>query len=169
MRRLLILRHAKAVPLSSEDDFGRALTERGREDAGKVGAYLAERRLSPDRAIYSGAARARETFEIVAKAQPEPFEAIQQNALYEASRFLIMGLLREFPSAARTHLVVGHNPGMADVAALLAGEGGAMDRLRLGAKFPTCALAVIAFDRPDWSDLSAGVGRLEHFVTPADL
>jgi phosphohistidine phosphatase len=169
MRRLLILRHAKAVPLSSEDDFGRALTERGRQDARKMGAYLAERALSPDRAIYSGAARTRQTFEIVAEAQPRPFEGVRQNALYEASRFLILGLLREFPADARMHLVVGHNPGMADVAALLAGEGAAMDRLRLGAKFPTCALAVIAFDRPNWSELAAGAGRLEHFVTPADL
>jgi phosphohistidine phosphatase len=117
MRRLLILRHAKAVPLSSEDDFGRALTERGRQDARKMGAYLAERALSPDRAIYSGAARTRQTFEIVAEAQPRPFEGVRQNALYEASRFLILGLLREFPADARMHLVVGHNPGMADVAA----------------------------------------------------
>jgi len=169
MRRLLILRHARAVPLSSEDDFGRVLTDRGRDDARRMGAHLVERALSPDRAIYSGAARTRETLEIVAETQPEPFEAVRQNALYEANRFLIMGLLRDFPAGARTHLVVGHNPGMADVAALLAGDGGTIDRMRLAAKFPTCALAVIAFDRADWSDLAPGVGRLEHFVTPADL
>ena len=169
MRRLLLLRHAKAVPLSSEDDFARVLTERGRQDARRIGAWLAERRLSPDRALYSGAARTRETLEIVGSQQPEPFEAQQQNALYEASRFLILGLLRELPASARTHLVVGHNPGMAEIAALLAGEGDARDRLRLASKFPTSALAVIAFDRPDWSDLGQGVGRLEHFVTPADV
>lgn len=169
MRRLLLLRHAKAVAPSREDDFGRVLTERGRGDAKKMGAFIAGRRLSPDRAIYSGAARTRQTFEIFAAEQPAPIEAEEQNALYEASRFLIIGLLRELPSRARTHLVVGHNPGMADIASLLAGEGGAIDRLRLASKFPTCALAVIAFDRPDWSDLGQGVGRLELFVTPADL
>jgi phosphohistidine phosphatase len=169
MRRLLLLRHAKAVALSSEDDFARVLTERGRDDARRMGAYLAGRGLSPDRAIYSGAARTRETFEIVAAEQPRAFEAEAQNALYEASRYLIMGLLRELPASSRAHLVVGHNPGMADIAMLLAGEGGAMDRLRMASKFPTCALAVIAFDRPDWSDLGQGVGRLELFATPADL
>lgn len=169
MRRLLLLRHAKAVPLSLEDDFARELTESGRNDARRIGSFLAERRLSPDRALYSGAARTRETCALVAEAQPRPFEAVEQNALYEASRFLIMGLLRELPVEARAHLVVGHNPGMADVANLLSGEGGSRDRLRMQAKFPTCALAVIAFDRPDWSHLAAGVGRLEHFVTPADL
>ena len=71
--------------------------------------------------------------------------------------------------SARAHLVVGHNPGMGDVANLLAGEGPASERLRLASKFPTASLAVIAFDRPDWSDLRAGAGRLEKFVTPADL
>jgi phosphohistidine phosphatase len=58
---------------------------------------------------------------------------------------------------------------MADVANLLVGEGPAAERLRLASKFPTAALAVLAFDRPDWSDLAAGAGRLEKFVTPADL
>lgn len=169
MRRLLLLRHAKAVPLSGDDDFARVLSPRGRDDARKIGAFLAERRLNPDRALYSGAARTRQTYEIIAQAQAQPFEAVEQNALYEASRFLVMGLLRELPAKARAHLVVGHNPGMADVANLLAGEGGALERLRLQAKFPTGALAIIAFDRLDWSDLGPGVGRLEHFVTPADL
>jgi phosphohistidine phosphatase len=169
MRRLLLLRHAKAVPLSREDDFARELTERGRQDAGKIADFIASRPFGPDRALYSGAARTRETYQLVAQAQRQPFEAVEQNALYEASRFLIMGLLRELPASARSHLVVGHNPGMADVANLLTGEGGARERLRLHTKFPTAALAIIAFDRLDWSDLGPGHGRLEHFVTPADL
>ena len=168
MRRLLLLRHAKAVPLASGDDFDRALTERGRADAQKIGAFLAER-LRPDRALYSGAARTRETFEIVARTLGPPLEAQAENALYEATRFLVMGLLRELPASALAPLVVGHNPGMADVATLLSGEGGTRERLRMAGRFPTGALAVIAFDRPDWSDLGPGAGRLEHFVTPADL
>ena len=169
MRRLLLLRHAKAVPLTRGDDFERALTESGRADALRIGQYIADCGLTPDRALYSGAARTRETFEIVASAFAKPIEAEAQNALYEATRFLIVGLLRELPASARAHLVVGHNPGMADVANLLSGEGAASDRLRLASKFPTGSLAVIAFDKPDWSDLAPGAGRLEKFVIPADL
>jgi phosphohistidine phosphatase len=169
MRRLLLLRHAKAVPQSCEDDFGRVLTESGRNDARRIGEWMAGENLIPDRALYSGAARARETYEIVAKALPGAREAVEQNALYEATRFLIVGLLRELPASARSHLVVGHNPGMADVAHLLTGEGAASERLRLAAKFPTAGLAVIAFDRPDWSDLGPRTGRLERFVAPGDL
>ena len=164
MRRLLLLRHAKAVPLN-EDDYARVLTERGRDDARRIGAFLNDGGLSPDFALYSGAARTRETFEIVARTQSQPFEAVEQNALYEASRFLILGLLRGLPDRAHAALVVGHNPGMADVAYRLAGEDG--EPLR--AKFPTGALAVLAFDGRDWADLGPGAGRLEHFVTPADL
>jgi phosphohistidine phosphatase len=169
MRRLLLLRHAKTVPLTQEDDFGRVLTERGRDDARRIGEWLADENLVPDRALYSGAARARETYEIIAKALPRAPEAVEQNALYEATRFLIVGLLRELPASARAPLVVGHNPGMADVANLLTGEGAGAERLRLASKFPPGALAVIAFDRPDWSDLGARTGRLERFITPGDL
>ncbi len=169
MRRLLLLRHAKAVPLADSDDFGRALTESGREQARRVGAWLAGANLAPDRCLFSGAVRTRETFDLLAAALPRTVEAVEQNALYEATRFLVLGLLRELPASARAHLVVGHNPGMAEVANLLAGEGSPSERLRMASKFPPAALAVIAFDRPDWSDLAPRTGRLEQFVTPADL
>ena len=168
MRRLLFLRHARAEPMSA-DDFGRRLTDSGRADARRIGEWIAGSGLTLDRCLYSGAARARETFEIVSAAQRRPFESVQQNALYEATRFLILGLLRELPADARTTLIVAHNPGMADIANVLAGEGAASERLRLGSHFPTAALAVLAFDRLDWSDLSAGAGRLERFVTPSDV
>jgi phosphohistidine phosphatase len=169
MRRLLLLRHAKAAPLTQEDDFDRALTEGGRDDARRIGQWMAQENFVPDRCLYSGAARARETYEILATALPRAVEAVEQNALYEATRFLILGLLRELPASARAHLIVGHNPGMAEVANLLTGEGAAAERLRLASKFPTAALAVIAFDRPDWSELGPRTGRLERFVTPGDL
>jgi phosphohistidine phosphatase len=169
MRRLLLLRHARAVPLSREDDFDRVLTESGRDDARRLAAFMADAGLEPDRAIYSGAARTRETYEIVSAEWRHPVEAQAENALYEATRFLILGLLREIPASAHAPLIIGHNPGMADVANLLTGEGVSAERLRLAAKFPTCALAVIAFDRPDWSELAPRSGRLEKFVTPHDL
>jgi phosphohistidine phosphatase len=169
MRRLLLLRHAKAVPLTLEDDYERVLTESGRSEALRIGEWMADAKLVPDRCLYSGAARTRETYELMARAWPRAVEAVEQNALYEATRFLIVGLLRELPASARAQLVVGHNPGMADVANLLTGEGAAADRLRLASKYPTGSLAVIAFDLLDWSELSPRAGRLERFVTPGDL
>jgi phosphohistidine phosphatase len=169
MRRLLLLRHAKAAPLSDGDDFDRELTDRGRNDARKIGAWIASAGVRPDYAIYSGSARTLQTFELAAGelgARPAAFE---QNALYDATRALILGLLRELPANAQACLVVGHNPGMGDVANLLSGAGDEVGRLQLASKFPTGALAILAFDDLDWSGLTPRTGRLEHFVTPADL
>jgi phosphohistidine phosphatase len=168
MRRLLILRHAKAVPLAQGDDFGRALTDRGRKDAHRVGKWMAAEDIIPDFCLVSGAERTRETFEIVASALPRKVKTQETNALYEATGFLILELLRALPESAHAPLVVGHNPGLGDVANLLAGEGSPALRMRMAAKFPTSALAVIAFDVPDWSRIAPRGGRLERFVTPAD-
>ena len=169
MRRLLLLRHAKTEPLSHGDDFDRALTERGRKDARRIGEWLADERFAPDLCLYSGAARTRETFEIVAAAQPRPIEAEEENALYDAPSQRILGLVRGLPARVGAALVVGHNPGMGELANMLTGEGVSSERLRLASKFPTSALAVIAFDRPDWSGLMPRTGRLERFVTPGDV
>jgi phosphohistidine phosphatase len=162
MRRLLLLRHAKAVAPSFDDDFGRELTERGRNDARRIGDWIASEALTPDLCIYSGAARTRETCEIVAAALPRPVETIEENALYDASNPLILHLLRALPDRALSALVVGHNPGIGEVASLLSGDG-------LAGRFSTAALAVITFDGPDWACLAPRSGRLEWFVTPRDI
>jgi phosphohistidine phosphatase len=169
MRRLLLLRHAKAGPLSDGDDFDRELTERGCDDARKIGAWIASAGVRPDYAIYSGSERTRQTFQIVSGALNGPPTAFEQNALYDATRALILGLLRELPAKAQACLVVGHNPGMGDVANLLTGAGDEVGRLQMASKYPTGALAILAFDDLDWSGLTPRTGRLERFVTPADL
>ncbi len=169
MRRLLLLRHAKAVPLCDGEDYDRALTERGRADARRVGEWIAGATGTPDLCLYSSAARTRETFEIVAAVLPRPVKAEPETALYDAPSLRVLGLVRGLPARVGTALVVGHNPGMGEVASLLTGEGASSDRLRLASRFPTAALAVIAFDRPDWSGLMPRSGRLESFVTPGDV
>ncbi len=75
MRRLLLLRHAKAIPSTGRNDYDRALIERGRRDAAQIGAFVAETGMIPDLVIYSGAERARETAAIVLKAWPRRVEA----------------------------------------------------------------------------------------------
>ena len=145
------------------------LTERGRDDARKIGAWMANSGARPDHAIYSGSARTRETFELAAGELGDQPAGFEQNALYDASRALILGLLRALPGTAKACLVVGHNPGTADVANLLTGAGDEVARLRMASKFPTGALAILAFDDLDWSGLTPRTGRLEHFITPADL
>jgi phosphohistidine phosphatase len=66
MRRLFLIRHAKAEPSVGRDDYERRLTDRGRADARGIAAALAARRMLPDLLVHSGAARAKETAENLA-------------------------------------------------------------------------------------------------------
>ena len=169
MRRLLLLRHAKAAPGLEADDFHRELTDSGQDDARLMGKFIVKRRLVPDLVVHSGARRTKETAELVAAKFPHKVEALENNDLYDATRMLILDVLRALPDAAHSVLVVGHNPGTADVANLLAGEGAREPRLRMASKFPTAALAVLESKIPSWADIAPKVARLQHFVTPADL
>jgi phosphohistidine phosphatase len=66
-------------------------------------------------------------------------------------------------------MVVGHNPGLEELAQELVGGGGGAAQADLAAKFPTCALAAISFEADAWSDVAPGTGRIQHFLTPARL
>jgi phosphohistidine phosphatase len=169
MKRLLLLRHAKTEPGNGRDDFERALTPSGEIDAARIGDFVASQGLAPQMVVYSGARRTRDTAEIVITRLGREVERHEENALYEATRHLILALLRQLPDKVESVMVVGHNPGMGDVANVLAGKGDKPNRLRLAAKYPTCGLAVLEFEGESWTNLAAHAARLEGFVTPADL
>jgi phosphohistidine phosphatase len=94
------------------------------------------------------------------------------DALYLADAGHLLDVLHGVAEGARSVLLIGHNPGLQDLATRLAGPAsmGQHDQLarRLADGYPTGALAVFAFTGP-WSGLAAGQGRLEHFFGPRDL
>ena len=170
MRRLLLLRHAKAERLQSGGrDHDRILAKRGREDALAVGAYLVRHKLTPDRALVSTAARTRETWGLVATAFAKPPPAEFEASIYEASPEAILKAVKATAPAARTLIVVGHNPGMQQLAGMLIASGDIEARQRLLEEFPTAAFAMISFAAESWDGVHAAGGRLEHFVTPQTL
>jgi len=169
MKRLLLLRHAKAAPGDGRDDFERELTPSGAIDAAHMGDFLSRHDLAPDLVVYSGARRTRETAEIVMGRLASAVEAREDNAIYDATWRLILALLRRLPDEAHSVMIVGHNPGIGDIANVLAGKGEKQSRLRIAAKYPTCGLAVLEFDGPNWANLSAQGAKMERFVTPEDL
>jgi phosphohistidine phosphatase len=170
MRRLLLLRHAKAERLqSSGRDHDRILAKRGREDAVAVGAYLVRHKLTPDRALVSTAVRTRETWGLVATAFTKPPPAEFESSIYEAPPEAILKAIKATEPAARTLIVVGHNPGMQQLAGLLIASGDVDARQRLLEEFPTAAFAMISFAVESWNGLHPEGGRLEHFVTPDAL
>jgi phosphohistidine phosphatase len=80
-----------------------------------------------------------------------------------------MQILRRQTEDAATVMVVGHNPGLEELAELMVGKGDEELRETLEEKFPTCALAVITFDAKAWADIAPGTGTLARFLTPARL
>jgi len=167
MRRLLLLRHAKSERLEPGGrDRDRVLAKRGRADAPKVGAYMVRHALKPDLAVVSPAARTRETWELVAGAFDVAPAVNFEERIYEAPPQAVLQVIKQTAPEVETLLVVGHNPGLQELAVTLIAAGDVEARQRLKEDFPTSALAVINFALTDWRRLHRHAGRLEHFVTP---
>lgn len=169
-RTLLLLRHAKS---SWDDpslaDFDRPLAGRGREAAPRLGAEMARRGWPPDLAIVSPALRTRQTWDLAAAALPRRPDVTFDRAIYEAPATRILDAIRAVPDRVSTLLVVGHNPGLEELAALLTGPDSEPDALaRMQEKFPTGALARLTFDGR-WPGLARGTAMLQDFATPRDL
>lgn len=170
MPSLCLLRHAKSDwsdPTLA--DFDRPLNRRGRKAAPLLGRYLRKQGLLPDLVLCSAAQRARETWERVAAQLKDEVPVKVLRSLYLAPPSRILGILqRQTPEVERL-LVIGHNPGMENLAIQLAGGGDPKARARMLEKFPTAALAVLDFDGRGWEGLSPGGARLARFVLPRDL
>lgn len=170
MRRLLLLRHAKAErSLPGAADRDRALIERGRKDAEAIGAYLARHGLMPDGVLISPAARVVETWKLSAKAFERAPAADTIETLYDATPHDILAAIKDIAPTVRTALVIGHNPGLHEAALTLIASGDVDARERLREKLPTCGLLIIDFALDDWNRLHSQSGRLERFVTPKSL
>ena len=174
MKRLYILRHAKAAPGEpGQDDHARALTLRGLGDAEAMARYLRKNGARIDRVLVSTSARTVQTADLVLRELQTPPRADYRDALYLASAGKILGLLQAAPAKTEAIMVIGHNPGLEELASLLAREPvRRKERERRGVleeKFPTAALAVLDFDIARWRDLAPGEGVLADFVRPKDL
>jgi phosphohistidine phosphatase len=170
MRRLLLFRHAAAEPAdAATSDLQRALTAQGRSDAAVIGAYLASHVFRPDRVLVSPATRTRETWQqAMAALQTAPEPAFDAR-LHSATAQTLFAVIKETPDQSRTLLVLGHNPGLHELAMLLIATGEIDLRERLRENFPTAGLAVIDFALDGWAKLHARAGRLERFVSPRSI
>jgi phosphohistidine phosphatase len=144
MRRLMLLRHAKSDWANPGlRDHDRPLNARGRESAPKMGAYMVRHALVPDLIVASTAKRVTETLDGLLPAFDAAPRIAEDSRVYEASAKGLLGLAKDTPRSVHTLLMVGHNPGMAEFAALLIATGEVEARAQLIEKFPTAALAVI--------------------------
>ncbi|MCO5060350.1 MAG: histidine phosphatase family protein [Rhizobiaceae bacterium] len=170
MKTLLLFRHAK----SSRDDAGlrdydRPLAERGLRDAPRMGDEIARRGWVPDITLVSAARRTRATWMLASKAMGAEVPVTFLDSIYEAEWQTLLAALRAVDPAINTALMVGHNPGMEDLALELAGGHSSPAALEaLGTKFPTAAVARLEFDG-QWAKLTPGGARLVDFVQPRDI
>jgi phosphohistidine phosphatase len=168
--QLLILRHAKSSWNNAHlADFDRPLAPRGQRAAEAVAAHVAALDPPPALVLCSTARRAQETIEPLRDRLPAGIEVQLEDELYGAAATEILARLRQVPDDVGSVMVVGHNPGLEDLVRGLGRAGDAGLIARVHTKFPTAALATLAFDGP-WTELGAGPPvRLEGFVVPGDL
>lgn len=133
-RTLILLRHAKSDWSGDVADIARPLARRGRRQAPDAGRWLAANIDSIDLAVVSPASRARSTWDLVAAELDVPPRTRIDERVYAASGHDLLTVVRELPDDVGTVVLVGHNPGIQDLASLLTGEWTPMT---------TSALAVI--------------------------
>jgi phosphohistidine phosphatase len=145
------------------------LVGRGWKDAARMGAYMATHALTPDRVLVSPAVRTQETWKSASGAfRPAPGAATVDRH-YDATEHAILAVIKDVPASAHTLLVIGHNPGLHELARLLIASGDIEAREQLMEKLPTSGLVIIDFAVDAWTGLHPHSGRLERFVTPQSL
>lgn len=146
MRTLILLRHAAATtPWPEGGDFERALTPAGRAEAAAAGRRLAESGIRPQRLLTSPARRARGTADIVARCLGLARKRVLEDpALYLAAPGALRAAIATTDAALGCLLLVGHNPGLSDLA-------GDLDPAGADVMLATGAFVRLDLPLPDWS------------------
>ena len=166
MKRLLLLRHGKAVPHDEGRDFDRGLTARGISDSAAMGNYLAHEHIIPDMALISPAERTKMTWEAAKTAFGSPIDERFDPTLYLASSDTLRRAIYGVKDRVGTLILIGHNPSLHDLALELVGFGDRYALARLKEHFPTASVVVLDCDIDHWSDLAPRLARLDRFRTP---
>ena len=170
MRRLMLLRHAKTeTDAPSGQDQDRRLDDRGRLDAAKIGDWIDRHPPFPNLVLVSTAVRALQTWEIAREAMnhaPQPqVEFLPE--LYGANPTQLLRIIRMASvNDPKRLLLVGHNPGMHELALTLTGSGDAAARKAIEHNLPTAGLAMFDFAIDDWNDVAFRRGKLVLFTSP---
>ena len=168
-RVLYLLRHAKSSWSDDGlDDFDRPLAARGMDAVKRLRRYVTDEGVAPDLVLCSAARRTVMTLEGIAPAFPASTDVKIEDALYGASSERLLSRLHHVPDDVASVMLIGHNPGLETLAAVLIGGGHEGLREHIAEKFPTGALAVLSFDRR-WRQLSPADATIEEYVVPREL
>ena len=167
MRQLLLMRHAKAV--AGAADLDRQLSPAGQEAVAAMRAAMGDLGLAPDLVLVSPARRTLETLEGLEPWEDTPLVE-QLGGLYLATAAQMLAVINDVAETVRGVLLIGHNPGLEELASALAGGTGADKRAmeRLAEGFPTASLAEFSVPGP-WATLSPSNARLVRMIRPRDV
>lgn len=165
-RLLTVLRHARAKTISaSGSDIDRPLAKNGFKQLDQVGMILASAKEMPDWIVASPALRTRQTAEKIAQLMRYTRNVGWNDRIYAAAPYTLLNLLQETHDSARHVLLVGHNPGVAQlVSGLCAGSDG-----RMNLRFPTAAMAHFEVEISRWRQLHWGKCELRFLIAPRFL
>jgi phosphohistidine phosphatase len=165
-RRLLLVRHAKAAQGPVDSD--RPLTGRGERQAAALGAWIEQTGLAPDRVLVSPARRAAQTWELASAPLAPVLPPMVDERIYDNTVEALLAAIREAPADVRTLAVVGHNPSIGELAAVLDdGQGNPTARRDVDAGFPTGGIAVFDLATP-FTAIAPGSATLSAFTVPGD-
>jgi phosphohistidine phosphatase len=170
IKTLLLLRHANAVEAdATTDDYDRPLSSKGVQECAVTAATLLGLQESVQWAMVSSARRTRQTAEAMiqagcVKAAHLPHNNIQyDDGLYLASSGDMLQRIQALPNHVQCALLIGHNPGIGEIAPLLA-HTLSTDYIRHGMK--TCGLVRLVFEGKHWSDIRPQSCIMTHYLTP---
>ena len=169
MKHLILMRHASARP--GEDDRARPLSPEGLSEAQRMGRALealSARGFRPERALVSPSRRTRETLAGVRAALATLAAAEEDEALYLASPDRLLALLQRLPDATSQVLLVGHNPGLAELVDSLVGRAEADVLLRAARGLAPAACAALRIPTERWREVEPACAELVAFLAPAD-
>ncbi len=170
MKRLFLLRHAQAVAKDAAPDRDRVLAPAGRDQMGRIAhhltEYLTQNHIPLDQALVSPAARTRETW---ARTKLDAVPVSFDDRIYEATPETLIEVIQEVDDAAAGVILVGHNPGIQDVARQMIGFGDRFAAVRRMEAFPTGSFAALDIAVDGWREVKFGTARLVAFATPESL
>lgn len=169
MKKLLLLRHGEAASSTDGQDKTRPLTPKGAADALALGAALKSRHGAPDLILCSSAARTQQTCKDLLQAFEKDIPVEVDNILYNAPCGIILDAVQNVANNKDFVLVVGHNPGLNELAVTMAAKGAPtlMNRLTGGGFMPG-TLCALECPCTDWQELRQGKATITDYLSPLD-
>ena len=164
MKTLHLLRHAQASRADADwVDFERPLSRRGERDAIALAQSIPAMSLRPQLILCSPALRTQQTYAAIASALRPQVTPRFEPKLYLAPARSLLSRLRSAPASVTELLLIGHNPGLEDLALLLIREAPAALRIKLSEKLPTCSLLTLTLELETWQALAPDCAILRRF------